>query len=235
MTPITALGSRYGIQGALGRSVKRAAAGGTYTFYPTADTFLSYDRVYNNFGVSPYYWISGYNAKTYMLLRFDLSSIPSDATATAASIRFTMGSPTVSAYNITLDLRSVAAANGDWIEGTKKDALAGSGEPCHDAKEADGSGGRTTAWAGSVGCATSGTDYEANILGSVVQPRADPDGTQFTIDFNSTGLTRIAGWFGSGTTNYGIMLMPQNYVFSNVYSRQATTESYRPLLTITYS
>ena len=28
MTPITALGSRYGIQGALGRSVKRAAAGG---------------------------------------------------------------------------------------------------------------------------------------------------------------------------------------------------------------
>jgi len=28
MTPITALGSRYGIQGALGRSVKRAAGGG---------------------------------------------------------------------------------------------------------------------------------------------------------------------------------------------------------------
>ena len=27
MTPITALGSRYGIHGALGRSVKRAAAG----------------------------------------------------------------------------------------------------------------------------------------------------------------------------------------------------------------
>ena len=30
MTPITALGSRYGIQGALGRSVKRVAAGGTW-------------------------------------------------------------------------------------------------------------------------------------------------------------------------------------------------------------
>lgn len=28
MTPITALGSRYGIQGALGRSVKRASGGG---------------------------------------------------------------------------------------------------------------------------------------------------------------------------------------------------------------
>ena len=30
MTPITALGSRYGIQGALGRSVKRASAGGDW-------------------------------------------------------------------------------------------------------------------------------------------------------------------------------------------------------------
>ena len=30
MTPITALGSRYGIQGALGRSVKRVAAGGSW-------------------------------------------------------------------------------------------------------------------------------------------------------------------------------------------------------------
>lgn len=69
--PITALGSRYGIQGALGRSVKRAAAGGGW--WDLNGTITSCVAAYQPKG-----------AASYAASLTDLSGNSNDATATNA-------------------------------------------------------------------------------------------------------------------------------------------------------
>lgn len=164
------------------------------------------------------------------LLRFDLSAIPAGSTCDSAVLHLYKGNAASSAEARTLSVYSIASANSDWIAGTKNGALAGSGEPCWDARKADGSGGVTTAWAGSAGCATSGTDYEATAMGTCVGNRSDAQYTHYEISLN---LTRVAGWFGSPNTNYGMRIAWNNnsmYIISN-----DGASGYRPLLSVTYS
>ena len=70
--PITALGSRYGIQGALGRSVKRAAAGGTW--WDLNGTITSCVAAYQPKG-----------AASYAASLTDLSGNSNDATEVSGS------------------------------------------------------------------------------------------------------------------------------------------------------
>ena len=80
--------------------------------------------------------------KIVSLLRFDLSSIPAGSTCTSA--KMVLRHTTDLANEITFSLYKVTDANGDWVEGVSL-GLAKAGEPCWNAKAADGSGGVTTA------------------------------------------------------------------------------------------
>lgn len=165
------------------------------------------------------------------LLRFDLSAIPAGSICDSAVLHLYKANVAGGAEARTLSVYSISAANSDWIAGTKSGKLAGSGEPCWGAKAADGSGGVTTAWAGSAGCATSGTDYEAAAMGTCAGNRSNAQYTHYEISLNPT---RVAGWFGSPNTNYGMRIAWNDnsmYICSNEWSQS----QYRPLLSVTYS
>lgn len=170
------------------------------------------------------------------LFRFDMSSVASGVTVTAADLKLTKTNAPGASGNNTLTFYSIASANGDWIGGTSTSGNAAEDESCWNAKAADGSGGVKTAWAGSAGCGTSGTDYEETALASLVNNRADDQYTQYTFTFNASGLTRIAGWAGATNTNYGLIgITTGSYGGSQMGSSEHATASYRPVLTVTYS
>lgn len=204
----------------------------TFTCYPVADTPLRRYSVYEarNYGKA----INNSYSGLPVLFRFDLSSIPSNAEIVSAYIRLVkVDAPQGISYNATTAFYEVSDANGDWVEGTKNGTTAGAGEPCWDAKEANGSGGVTTAWAGSEGCSTAGTDYVNTLLASKTTDWADAQYTAYQIDFNAAGLAVLKSWFGE-TTNNGLVKIL--YVNESLWGmREQTNEAYRPLLSVTYT
>lgn len=180
----------------------------------------------NNYGIVVYF-LRGATFKG--LAQYDLSSIPASAVCNSASWHGTYysnpGAGTITIY-------SIASGNAGWVEGTKNGTTAGAGEPCWEAKAADGSGGVTTAWAGSDGLATSGTDYEASALGSFTTGSGDAAGTTYEAALTSS---RIEGWFGSPNTNYGLLFVCTSGSASRVASSNADTASLRPYLTVDYT
>lgn len=167
------------------------------------------------------------------IMRFDCSSIDGSALATAATLTFTKTSTQSSAGSNNLTFYGITSANGDWIEGVTANP-ARSGEPCWNAKQADGSGGVTVAWAGSAGLATAGTDYVDTALTDTIDiNRNAAQYSTHTATFNASGLTLIKSWFGTNDSNYGIKSTCAST--SAVASSENATESYRPVLTVTYT
>jgi len=196
------------------------------------DTALRSTDATRNFGAS----VLSKDALTQRLLfRFDLSSITASAICSAATFKITK-SDTGSATLLTHNLFKIADANGDWIEGTTNNATAKAGEPCWNAKVADGSAGVTTAWAGSAGMSTAGTDYINTIIGTAQIQRSDASNTQYTFTLNSDGLEVLQSWFGD-VTNNGILYQSDSlsYLSITFHLSEATTESYRPVLSVTYT
>lgn len=164
------------------------------------------------------------------LIRFNLSSIPASATCVSAILYLVHSYSAEGGGTVTIPVHSVSQANGDWIEGTKDIALASAGEPCWNAKEADGSGGVQEAWAGSAGCSTSGTDYEATAIGQFVFNSGSDIGTEFAVTLDAD---RVAGWFGSSNTNYGITFVQPSSA-GHVGSSDNSNTAYRPKLVVLY-
>jgi hypothetical protein len=171
------------------------------------------------------------NTSTRALLEFDLSSIAAGSTCDSATLSVyqdTQG--TNSAF--TLTVYSVASGNAAWIEGTGNgSAYAASGEPCWESLAADGSGGVTTAWAGSNGLGTSGTDYEASALGTANGNRSDANGTEYALSLTTT---RVDDWFGGDTANYGVLLVTSASL-GGIGSAEHSTTGYRPKLVVEYT
>ena len=198
------------------------------------DTYLLFEAATYNYGASTYLRTYYNSQNQKILIRFDCSSVLATSTVTAAKMELykndaltALGASILSSYGIT-------AANGDWIEGTKNGAVAGSGEPCWNAKAADGAGGVTTAWAGSAGLSTAGTDYVNTVLGTAAVNGADAQYTKYTMTLNADGLAVIQGWLGAVNTNYGLMLRANTWSYGFCSSEHGT-ESYRPLLSVTYT
>lgn len=192
-----------------------------------ADTYLQLNS-HNNFGISTVHLL---NALWSILFRFDLSSIPSSAICTAATLklRYTFGLGT----NMNnLYVYKISDANGDWIEGTKNNALAGDGEPSYYGKEEDGSGNVKTAWAGSAGLRTAGTDYINTVLATLYFGNGDNQSIE--LPFNADGLAVIQSWFGASSNN-GLKMTQSSELYSRYVSGENTTESYRPVLSISYT
>jgi len=145
------------------------------------------------------------------LLRFDLSSIPSDATCDLATYTVYSGGGGLNTHTI----YSVASGNGAWTEtGATWDTMDGS-----------------TNWAGSAGLGTSGTDYEASPIGSGTF-NFNPAGTPTDFSLNAT---RVKGWFGASNTNYGILHVSSGGVDFIRSSDYVVDPSLRPKMSVMYT
>lgn len=208
----------------------------TGTVYDTLDTYLADPSATvqkYNYGALDYLRIRvpGGNPGCQVLLQFDLSGIPAGSTCNSATLYLHhQATSTASAW--TVNVYAIKAANGGWVEGTKSGAQAGAGEPCWDAKEADGAGGVTTAWAGSEGCSTSGTDYEAVAIGSFSGNRADAVGTEYSAALSAA---TVATWFGTPNSNYGMLLKVASGAVDYLYSSGYVLLAYRPHLVVDYT
>lgn len=199
----------------------------TVNITPSADTGITSANPTRNHGVSPLTSV-GQPA----LFRFVLLSIPGDAICTAATLKLYKGTAPGGVRARVANLYKISDANGDWIEGTKDNRDAPEGEPCWNAKEADGANGVKVAWAGSAGLSTAGTDYLATALApQIITERNDPLGTEYSFIFNATGLAVLQDWF-SKATNSGFMVVETGSV--QWCLREHATAAYHPVLSITY-
>jgi len=184
-------------------------------------------RTLRNYGT---YQFCGATTTMPGLIEFGLSSIAATATCATATLYLYQGQQGT-ANAVTVTIYSIAVDNAAWIEGTGNGAaIAAAGEPCWNALAADGVGGVTTAWAGSAGLSTSGTDYEAVAIGSFNGNRSDANGTEYAAALTAV---RVRGWFGASNTNYGMKLSFSSNI-GNICSSDHATASYRPKLVVEY-
>lgn len=170
-------------------------------------------------------------AQYVSLLRFNLAAIPANSTCESAVLYLYKRDTDYNGAG-TVNIHSVAAANAAWTEGAQNGTTAASGEPCWNALAADGSGGVTTAWAGSAGLGTEGTDYEAGTIGWFAPGSGDAAGTEYAIALNAE---RVQGWFGASNTNYGLRLeVASGQTAIRVASSEWPTTGQRPKLVVQY-
>lgn len=96
-----------------------------------------------------------------------------------------------------------------------------------------------TAWPGSGGGLTGGTDFEADASApTIVFPNSSAN-TEATADLtsgNNLTAARIAGWFGAGNTNYGLVIgITGDADTRDWHSSGAATAGYRPKISIDYT
>lgn len=225
MTPITALGSRYGIQGALGRSVKRAAAGGLITI-----NALEGGTTRNTYPTRSY-MASGLSMSTG-LLRFDLSAISSSIVVTGVELHLFKSSVSGSALEQTTHVYAVAEANADWQDGVSQ-TPATQGQSTYGFKHCYGNDDPANEeWAGGqTGCSTSGTDYEATSFGSFTGNRVDAQYTEYTITFNAAGIAKVQSWLGE-VSNPGFVF-PTSMTWVQVGAEEPA-DAYKAKLVIYY-
>lgn len=177
------------------------------------DTWLAQDSPTYNAGahakqyIDDVSWAGDHRA----LMKFDLSTL-SGATVTSATL--STWSTAVRSGAVTIYCHAILSGNSGWTEGgatwnTK-----------------DGS----NAWAGSNGCATSGTDYNATAMGSCVYGDGDAIGTQndFTLDTDQV-QDQVDG------DNYGLILFSTSSSSKEHASSDNATAAYRPNIVIEYS
>lgn len=203
-----------------------------YTDGPGGDTFTGEDVMLVSgaptiaFSTHNVYDVS---TSRVFLQRFILSAIPAGATCISAVAHYVKAS-SVPNGTVNVTLYRISDANGDWVEGPTYGGLAAAGEPCWNAKAADGAGGVQTAWAGSAGLGTSGTDYDATPIGSFVIPANATAGDEYTAELDPAV---VEGWFGQSTNN-GI-LMKADAAAEYIGSAEHETTGFRPWLVVIYA
>lgn len=154
------------------------------------------------------------NVNKRVLIKFDISDISSSAICTSATMSLysyvtsTMTGDTWTAYPI-------LSANSAWDESATWNTIDGA-----------------TAWAGSSGCSTSGTDYNATSIGSSVMNDSWLTNNQFNLT-----PSVVTTWFGGSNSNYGMVVFTNAPLHTGtVYSSdEATYVTYRPKLVVNYT
>jgi hypothetical protein len=165
------------------------------------------------------------------IIGWDVSSILSTAACTAATMILTQYYQNGSTASM-VSVYSIAVPNAAWVEGTKGGLLAGANESCWNALAADGAGGVTTSWAGSVGLGTINTDYEPTVLGSFPYNSGDAIGTTYAIALLAS---RVSQWFGLINANYGLKIPVSGAAVGGLAASDHATPAYRPQLTVDYT
>ena len=205
----------------------QVSAGYRVSYLASKDNFLASPTPTRNNGASA---VLGYGTASYpWIMQFDVSAVSSLATCVEAVLElYQAASGGAAAFTTTI--YSILSGNAGWVEGTTDNNTAKARESCWNAKAADGSGGVTTAWAGSAGLATSGVDYNAVSIGSFSGNASDAVGTLYSISLTASV---VRNWFGASNANYGIKATHNNNAGS-LGSRTNTTVGYRPRLLLTF-
>jgi hypothetical protein len=149
----------------------------------------------------------------YGILKFDISAIPPGSTVISAKVELT-------AYSVGSSVTyNVYPLMKDWLEGVL----------CFGPSSVFANWSTTgiTPWAAPGGL--SGIDYSSTSAGNGII--ATPAGTKSTINLT---LSVVQAWVDSSASNYGLFIKSNSSNYVTVYSKEATTASYRPKLTISY-
>jgi hypothetical protein len=185
---------------------------GTNGYAGAIDSQLSENAPTSNYGTTNILLSDGddpYNSgkDSSAVLRWDVSSIPSDATVTSVSLRVYVTDGSASAYSIYLLNRSWSGSSTTWN-------LASTG----------------ASWqtAGAKGAADRGT----TAIGSLSKSSAGA----LTVTLNSAGIAAVQGWVANSSQNYGIIVAnSSNTDGLRIASSEDTTVGNRPQLTINYT
>jgi hypothetical protein len=200
-----------------------AAACSSVALTATEDTYLSANNATYNMGASTELHVDNTTgtARRGVLIKWDVSSIPSNATISSANIQLNVTDASGLVFNLYNMRRS-------WVEGTSDRAASSSSANWN---TYNGS----TSW-GAVGAASTSADrYDTNLWGAGT---SSFNGTgSKTVALNSDGIAVVQGWVNGSTTNYGLTM--QNYVSATsnaMYfsSSEATTAANRPIMNVTY-
>lgn len=163
--------------------------------------------------------------KRKALIRFDLSAfsgytVQGDATFTLYQ-RNPFGAQT------DMSLYQISAANAGWIQGNGGNP-ADPGEAAWNFKI---QGAPQTAWAGSAGLSTSGTDYLATALNTFTYvPGVNGTAVNITI-----AAAVLQGWIDNPSSNAGMLLVADTITAGQygTFYNSAATQSVRPKLVFT--
>jgi hypothetical protein len=154
------------------------------------------------------------NNNQKILIKFDVSGIPSPSICSSAVLSL-YSYTTSSMHGNVYTAYSILSANIGWTEaGATWNTIDGS-----------------TNWAGSAGCSTPGTDYDASSIGSCVMNATWLHENQFSLT-----PSVVTSWFGASNYNYGVVIKTDEINSGFVYSSDETTyTAYRPKLVVVYS
>lgn len=146
------------------------------------------------------------------LVKFDLSSL---AGRSIVGATLTLWTGNANEFTINVSAYRIADANV-WIE-----------NQCAWSKINN----VPTAWAGSSGCKTAGTDYDATPVGPAVLAPND-DAARLDIAFGAAGIADLAAMIAG--VNNGFVIHTDSTNARRFRTRQYATEALWPTLTVTY-
>lgn len=203
------------------------------------NTLLSGANAFRNYGGSNSLFLgrttaSSNPAEAKQILQFDLSALDG-LVESIDSVTLTMrlvAQVTLPSTDVEFSLHQIQDANAGWVEGTGNAVTANSGESSWNYLAHS-----STAWAGSAGLSTPGTDYLATpIDGTRVMSSSTVAGTIFSW---TLPVSLVESWIEG--TNAGLILSVTDYegLESDDYFRFGSSEhgtaAYRPTLTINYT
>jgi hypothetical protein len=185
---------------------------GTSGYTGATDAYLGQNASATNYGTATVLVADGdepnnSDKDASPVLRWNVSSIPTDATVTSVTIRFRVTDGSTNTY-------AMYPLKRDWTESSVTWASASSG----------------TAWqtAGAQGA----LDRDTTSIGSL---RASSAST-VTVTLNSSGISAVQNWITNSAQNYGIIVAStSNTDGLRFASSNNSTVSYRPQLTVNYT
>ena len=202
----------------------------TAQFKPVADTAIFQPEAPNNFGRQnslPLGTVANQTASGRLLLRFDLSSLPTNAVITNVTLRITV---VKQAQNPKADTVEAHRLLKPWGEGTKSGQL-GAVATAGEATWVDRLKGQA-AWGVAGGQA--GTDFA-----TAVSTSASLGGpANYTFNSTATLVADVQAWSQDPATNFGWLLLSSNESVRGNAKRVASREAaaaQQPLLTVSYS
>lgn len=171
------------------------------------DTTIRSDATKTNYGNTTALLADG-SPDYSILMRWDLTSIPTTKIASNASLTINVVDPTSHVYELYALKRSWTESNATWTN-----ASPGNGNKWQ-AAGASGANDRETTPMATLSAAASGS---------------------LTITLTPHGLSKVNAWIANPSTNFGFII--QDYTTTDgidLTSSEGTTVSQRPVLTITY-
>jgi len=131
------------------------------------------------------------------LMRFTDFSAVSGRTVTSATLRLYNNNNAGQTADVTIHVYEVAAANGDWVEGTSLGVTVTGVSDWRFKIQ------NTGFWAGGTGsgCGVAGTDYTTNLVGRAVSTNTMAEYINIALD-----ASVVQKWIDNPSQNYGILL-----------------------------